>query len=1065
MALAKSIFRAVGVRSGEVSRVSWLFAHSMFIGVFCSFYFSAANALFLDIFEITYLPIAYIVTAVVGYLAVMLFSRIERLVSLTWVLLLNLLFLLGLALAFWYLVLTWGNKWVVFGMFVWIGPVFNLIFLGYWGMAVRLFDLRQGKRLFGLVGSGEEVTTVACFFSIPLLLRFLPGPVHLLLFSASGIVGCLVIVIVISRLFREQLGESTDKTTSTAAEQRITLGKLLLNRYFLLMAGLIIFLNLGNYTVDFSFLSQVRLKFEGPEQLAQFIGIFFGATKIIELIMKAFLSGRLLNQFGLRFGLMVVPALLSLCGVFAIVIGTLGLEATHFFVLVALSKLVWVVSRTSMFLPSFRVLYQPVQGINRLAFQTHVEGTAKQLATGFVGLGLLAFSRSPHFNALLLFYVMMPMFALWIVAVVFLHREYRSRLMGNLSEQMQRTDLTSPTEELMDRLRASPPEYLESSIAVLARVDATAVVPLLSSIVRDSKKPLKIAALQYIAQLKAAGAIEAVKQAVDDFDEEISAQATQTLHTLSEVLTLADDPQRVKELASSQDAADRDLAVSAIGFSSNPGAHISITELLWDQDRDVRRAALVTAGRVGDHVYWERIISQLFAARFVNAATFALVTIGDPILDEIERVFNRANEDLQSRILLIYERVGSAKAKELLLRKLTDRDRGVRLKALISLSHLGFQVNESQEKTVENVLEDVVRTRSWNMAAMLDVSDEPAAAKVRESLDHEIATGMDTLFLLLSILYDPKAIELVRKNLESGRPEATVYALEIMDLLISPEVKPLVFPMLEDLAPAQILRRLDSLIPRQRLSCVERLSAIINHDFDKISVWTRACAVQVIGQVAQEVVPDLIASLHHPHPLVREVAAAQLVSLDPDVYARQQRKLPYELQKQLEQVIDTNQPPTELDCRSVLGRVELLRAHPAFSSLPPEALVKLAVPSEQRLLKPGQRLPSLREPPGSVYVVLSGELVLEHLDSEPPAVLPRLALIAFGPTGRPLQAMAPSSLVRLDPGQLFELAALHAELVPFLLNAQRQEFVQEQELEEQHDDMADLHLEAHDMGL
>ena len=71
----------------------------------------------------------------------------------------------------------------------------------------------------------------------------------------------------------------------------------------------------------------------------------------------------------------------------------------------------------------------------------------------------------------------------------------------------------------------------------------------------------------------------------------------------------------------------------------------------------MRRAALVAAGRTGNRDYWQRIISQLFAPRFANAATFALISIGEPVLSEIERVFSRARPTLQARILRIYERI------------------------------------------------------------------------------------------------------------------------------------------------------------------------------------------------------------------------------------------------------------------------------------------------------------------------------------------------------------------------------------------------------------------------
>mgnify|MGYP000143275454 CR=1 FL=1 len=69
----------------------------------------------------------------------------------------------------------------------------------------------------------------------------------------------------------------------------------------------------------------------------------------------------------------------------------------------------------------------------------------------------------------------------------------------------------------------------------------------------------------------------------------------------------------------------------------------------------------------------------------------------------------------------------------------------------------------------------------------LDLGAEGELAAVREALQEEIAEGRARLYRLLSLLHDPAAIGLVKKNLESGSSESTAYALEIMDMLVDRE--------------------------------------------------------------------------------------------------------------------------------------------------------------------------------------------------------------------------------------------------------------------------------------
>lgn len=1037
MTTREKILGAFGVRTDEAGRVTWLVAHSLFIGIFSAFFLTAANALFLDRFEISYLPLAYIAAAVLGYVALMLFSRLEKAVSIQTLLLTNLGVLLLVTGGLWAATLSTGNQWVVFFMFAWVGPAFGLVSLGYWALASRLFDLRQGKRLFGLVGAGEEVTTVASLFSVPLILKWVDGPVGLLPLAALGLVGCLVVVLAITRRMGATLEAAEDQRSSGEQKKRVGLRDLLKQRYFLLMAGLIILLSLGNYIVDFGFLAEVRGRFEGGSQIAQFIGVFFGVTKILELVMKAFLSGRLLNQFGLKFGLMLLPALLAVVAGLAIVIGSLGLSGAHFFVLIALSKLVWVVNRTSMFEPTFRVLYQPVPAVDRLAFQTHVEGTAKQLATGVVGVGLLLFSQGGTFNALYLFYALVPILAVWMVVNVLAHRDYRARLMESLNLRKRQQEIQTPLDVLRTELHSPVSSDREIGLDLLEKLDEQALEPALKEMLSDPHPGVRTSALRHVEQARRVDLSEAVQGTEDDPDPAFRAAAKETLDRLREVGDLSADGERVEVLAGSTEPEKRALAATALGRGSREHS-AALTSLLFDRDWTVRRRALEAAGRLGRDDVLPQIVADLTTPAFAPTAATALVRMGEPSLVELEKAFNKPNlpPSVRQRILEIYEHIGGDAASSLLLGKLAFPDRTVRQRALLALSRSGFQAKVDQVGGVERVIERVVGNTAWNMSAVLDLGADDDLAPVREALEEEIDEGRSRLYLLLSLLYDPAAINLVRENIESGSSEATVYALEILDLLISDELKPLVFPLLEDLPYPQVLRRLDASHPRQRLEPLDRLSVIVNRDFDRIGTWTRACAVEALGALAPTVPADLVACLFHPNPLIHEVAARAILDKDPGEYQRRRRTLPYEVRERLDHVIGAEGTLDYWDSRSVFGRARLLRGLAPFQGLPLDELVELSASSEERVLKPHRRLPSPRAPGDTVYVVVDGEVaVAPNGSSQGGRRVPPLTVFGFGPGARALSVVETARFVRLDPDELVEVASGHVEVIPAYLQA------------------------------
>jgi ATP:ADP antiporter, AAA family len=1035
MRIARRISSAFGVRPGEGARVAALIGHSLFNGIFAAFFLTAANALFLDRFEISYLPPAYIAAAAVGYLAVMLFSRLEKVVGVGPLLVTNLAVLTLLSGAFWVLAQTTGSKWALFAMFVFVGPMFSLVALGYWGLAGRLFDLRQGKRLFGLVGAGEEVSTIVGLFSIPFIIKALAGPLPLLLIATAGLAGSLLVVLFITRAFGETIAAGGDEAAPGPKQEGAGLGGLIRVRYFLLLAGSVVLLNFAHYGVDFGFLAQTRAKFEGPEQLARFIGIFYGATKVVELVMKVAVSGRLLSQFGLKVGLLVLPVLLALCAAFGIVIGGLGLGAAHFFVVVALAKLVAVVARSSAFEPSFRVLYQPVEARDRLSYQSHVEGTAKQLAVGVVGVALLLFSRGQSFDALKLFYGLVPILGAWMVVNVLVHREYRTRLVDGLKARAGKRESAGPLEALAPALRSERPGDAATGLDLVERIAPGRLDEVVRSMLADPRPAVRVPALEAVERNGLLDLSPEVDALATDEDPGVGLAARRCAGRLAELEALVADDARAEELARSPRAEDRSLAAMAVGRGAVADAD-RLSVLLWDREPSVRLAALAAAGRLGTAELRPLLVGQLAVPAYASVAASALVRIGGPAVGEIARAFGRDDVDpaMRHRSLAICEAIGGAEASSLLVGKLGFPDRNVRRRALASLVRLAHRVTPVEVPMVERAVEDVVRATAWDMAVALDLGRDQALTEVREALEAEIEESRAWLLDLLSLLYDPGAIAVVKESLASGSSRSTVYALEILDLLLAPGLKPLVFPMLEDQTYGQTLKRLEAFVPRQRMSPQDALGAIANREFDRIGLWTRVVAIETLGKVAPGVARDLVASLFHPEPMVQEVAALGIVARNRAAWETHRTRLGFEVRDRLDAVVGRPGEEDLSGSRSVFGRTRLLRTVPAFSKLPAETLVALAESSEERILKEGQRLPNPREPRDSFYILLNGELTVV---GSPSSRFENLTFFGTLPGALPVEGRTPCRLVRLEPTRLFELSAENPALIPGLLEASR----------------------------
>jgi HEAT repeat protein len=463
-----------------------------------------------------------------------------------------------------------------------------------------------------------------------------------------------------------------------------------------------------------------------------------------------------------------------------------------------------------------------------------------------------------------------------------------------------------------------------------------------------------------------------------------------------------------------------------------------LSVLLWDRDASVRQAALAAAGRLGNAEFRPLLVSQLAVPAFAPVAASALARIGAPALADIARAFGSSDVDpaVRYRGLAVCEAIGGPEAAALLVGRLDFPDRNVRRRALASLARLGHRVTEAEVPAVERAIEEVVRTTAWDMGAVVDLGEGADVAEVRAAIEEEIEENRSWLVDLLSLAYDPGAIAVVKESLASGDPRATVYALEILDLLLSEGLKPLVLPVLESQSYGSALRKLEAFVPRLKSTPLEALGAVATREYDRIGLFTRVVALETLGRVAPEVPRELVAALFHPEPMVQEAAALGIAARDRAAWEAHRARLRFEVRDRLDAVVGDGKDAGGAASRSVFGRARLLRTVPALAALRSEEAVALALASEERLLKEGQFLPNPREPRDSFYVLLDGDL--GPADAEGPS-LPRLALLGALHGMRPFASRGPCRLVRLEPTRLFEIAGENLGLVPGLLEASRRD--------------------------
>jgi CRP-like cAMP-binding protein/ATP/ADP translocase len=1072
----------LNIHPGEGWPMVLLLIHSFFLGITLVFFYTAANALFLARFDVKILPYAYIASAGIITLGGFLYSKLEKHLPVTRLLPGTLIFLLVSVCAF-RLGLWIHVHWLVFGLLIWADMLDMLIGLEFWGLAGRLFNVRQGKRLFGLVGSGDTLTRILSGFSVPLLVQFLGTP-NLLLISAGGLVLCLITLWMILHRFREHiLLPQEEKAEGKRIQSQFF--HLLKDRYLVLLFLLAVFSVFATYFLNYLFLEQVKADRGHADELSSFLGVFYGVADVVSLGFRALLSGRLLNRHGLKVGLILLPFMLAIGTLLAALAGTVFGAVALFFWLVAMNRLTDRVLRKSIFKPAFLILYQPLRASERLSTQVAVEGIVGPVASGLAGITLLLFNWYGSFSPIQLAYVMLFILAGWVIVSILIQSEYAVTLTHALTRRtLEGMSLSlndaSSLAVLKGKLKSSHPAEIIYSLNLLEKIEhhalefflmdllehpspevrqdvllrierrveagfkpASTLLARVEKRVKSEEPPLvQAAALRALCALKEAEVVEQVSPYLENPDPQVKMGAMISLLRNGGIAGILLAGEKLTSWVNSPNPHERELAAQVLGEVGIRNFYHPLLKLLRDDHPQVHRAALIASGKIKNPKLWPLILEDLSSPMFYHVAASALVVAGESVLPELASVFDKKDQprEILIRIARICGRIRGHQVITLLRDKLDFPDEEVRYHILVSLSLCGYRAQDEEIPLIYQKIKEEVKDATWVLAVLVGIGEEASVFLLKRALCYELEQNQKRIFLLLSFIYDSQSILKAWDNLLQDSPEKRAYALEMMDILISQELKPMIFPLLEDLTPMQRLNHLQAFFPQPNLDRDQQLKLIINRSDEWISPWTKACALYAIAHGAffsdSSILSAIISALSDSNPVVRETAVWTLSQLDPLKYQNYIKSLQTNVDPEVLRAIQHVEAERkgEKSLLLLIERVILLKALSIFSETPERVLVEVASILEEIEVKAGQSIFKKGDMGDCMYILISGQVRVHDGDQAlrdlgPGDIFGELSVLDPEPRSASVTALEDTRLFRLYRDGLYDLMADHIEVV------------------------------------
>jgi len=869
------VLRILNVQAEETGIAKGLFFYSFVLGISRVFILTASQAIFLENYPASDLAYVYMLAAVATMAASAGYLYLGRRLTLRPQILTNLLFALGVTLAL-RVFLGWsGVRWPAMALAVWFHVLFALTSVAFWSVATQVVDIRQGKRLFSLVTTGDVLAfSVGGFFILQVVGTI--GAANLLLIGAAGLALAVFSFMGLTRVRPERFRGGDRPDEGVRAPERVSWSSpylMMMMGYFVLSAIVFVFL-------DNAFNDVAQQRYSDSAQLARFFGTYSAVAAIVDFLFRTFGAGRMIQKFGLIAGLVGLPMM--------VLLGS-SVVAGAGFLLPAVGLVFWLTTMTRLFDKVFRgvqassiaTLYQPLMERGP-AIQTTMDGIIDSAAIGIAGVALLVLHSFFDIGAPQLAVFLMVFCAIWIVVAFGLRREYvtilgtvlhRRRIKGESLRIVDDNVLALVQKEV----RSSHPENVIYAVDLLEKAEHPDLAEVLTDLVDHESEDVQTEILRRVQHHGVVEALGAVKKIVEDpsTSDALRGEALRVLGSMSEEIDPAvmealrdgtPDEKRgalvgllmsgsmegvvyagaeLLEDLNSQSPVNRMFAAHVLRDAAIPSFYRQAIQLLNDQSPQVRAAAVEAAAAMAHPPLWPIVVDTLKDRELSAAASEALIGAGEAAVPSLVKGFERHPGDRHFR-LLVMRILGLIRGEEVTrhvfpLIDLEDREeRHAAFTALVSCS---FRPDNDQQELLTARLRQETRDAAELFMAAENL-DGPAEARVlQDALAEEIDQVRHRIFLLIALLYPEADTMTTWDNYSSGISERNAYALEVLENIVTNEERAWLFPVLENLGTSDRLERLGPEWSVSPQGFTPQLTSLL--EAETLSDWTQLCARQL----------------------------------------------------------------------------------------------------------------------------------------------------------------------------------------------------------------------------
>tara|TARA_Y100001934_G_scaffold6636_1_gene8868 strand:+ start:5508 stop:8669 length:3162 start_codon:yes stop_codon:yes gene_type:complete len=1039
--LLKKLFN---INQGEGFPTLILFLH-FFAYVAISITGSAArDAYFLNMVDRKYLPLMFLAVAIVLSIVIEIYSRLSKnkdlstIVSGTGIIFIATLFAIQKNL----------EGWVIPFLYVWKDVIDAIIITQFWLIASQVFDPRQAKRLFGLLGAGGALAAIIIGSSIKQFVSVF-GSENLLFATMSF----LLVVILMANLIRPYRNINEQKNSNSKKDSQKD-EKKSFSPYLKSLAIIIGLAAVASRVVDYQFKITAVAAFPEQDDLVNFFGQYYAVTGIATMVIQLFITSRLLSRFGILVAILVLPTLFMT--------GAIGFLMSPVLAAVYISKFSDQVFRFTLHNASIQLLWIPVKNTIKNRLKPVIEGSIRASLEGVSGilifLSITVFNVPIHYLSisivLIAIYWINKSFTLKKLYVKELQSAIEKRelnfeeltldiqdeaMVKTINEALKNNDesqqilalemikdipLTPWKDSLNDLLNNGEitvkKEILSISFDDENIITNQTIIDLINNVPDLETESIEIAGKRRLRK-----ALPIIMDRIDSVNKEKQIIFAAAIRNID-----PDSSNKEKELLlDAFNTNDENICSLAIRQMKNDKEILpdeKLAEYLNQESSMVRDATLSVAESRASTSLLPHIIQCLSDPRCAIPARSALQAYDDNVVVELLIKHVQRQNVEKSLIIGVIRTIKNYPTKnsiDLLLSAVSPKVPPIQSEAVDSLINIARELplDENQIIITKKELIKTSRYAYEKIIALSQINEDEDNQLLRYLLQNEVRKLIPVI-MKLGILDKPETpIETYIQYVLNNETDKLPYVLEFFENIFSKEERRIVNSLIDN-------------IP------IEEKCEVAKNHFDDLTTNINQFLGYYIGTIQElKVALTLDYAFRNNNQEILEKANWNEFPdsfIIKDIITRHAKNNPDSLNRWPinDYLLDSNQ----LTMYSTLEKAMILKSVDLFASIPSQELIRVAQIAEEEEYQPGTSLCKEGDFGDCMYIIANGKVKVHKGDRtlvelEKGAFVGDMALLDQEPRSADLTISAETTLLKISQDAFYELMSSNFEIMNGIL--------------------------------